>query len=143
MQQLTTRELHETELRRQTIHAVQTMRREMTLLADALVAQGAAAANIEMALQSDLSLTEIMAHAPIAETRTTLTQQALAFDVARKAARHAMVAMMLADDFTIADIAKVFGVSRQLASRLATEVRASASTGDTKPATRAQAAERT
>ena len=115
------------ERRLRAIHAVQTMRRKMALLAEALNAQGAAAANVEMALQSDLSVTEIMSHAPIAETRFILTERAIAFDTARKAARHAIIALMLDEDFTIANIAQVFGVSRQLASRLANEVRLSTS----------------
>lgn len=110
------------------------MRREMALLAEALLEQNAAAANVVMALRSELSIPEIIAHAPIALTRIKLTERAHAFDLARKAARHAIVTLLLAEDFTIAEIAGVFGVSRQLASRLAQEVRASTSNRTDDPA---------
>jgi hypothetical protein len=101
------------------------MRGEMALLAEALHEENAAAAGLVAALDSDLSVTEIIAGAPIALTRIKLTERAQAFDLARKGARHAIVTLLIAEDFTIAEIAHVFGVSRQLASRLAQEARAS------------------
>jgi ATP-dependent helicase YprA (DUF1998 family) len=121
------------ERRLQAIQAVQTMRIEIAFLAEALDAEGAAAANVVMALQSDRSLSEIMADAPISHARIRLTARGLAFDVARKAARHAIVTLLIAEDFTIAEIAEVFGVSRQLASRLVHEVRASETGGTDDP----------
>ena len=110
------------------------MRREMALLAEALHEEDVSAANVVMALRSDLSVTEMIAHAPIALTRIKLTERAHAFDLARKGARHAFVTLLLDEDFTIAEIAGVFGVSRQLASRLAQEVRASTSNRTDDPA---------
>jgi CRP-like cAMP-binding protein len=117
------------EQRLRAIQAVETLRIEIELLEDALHTEGAAATNVVMALLSGLSVSEIMRDAPIANARIRLTERGIAFDAARKAARHAMVALLIAEDFTIAQIAEVFGVSRQLASRLVHEVQASETGG--------------
>jgi len=119
--------------RSRAVVAVETMRREMALLADVLQSEDSATANLVAALQSDRSIADVIAGAPVAPTRVKLTERVLAFDHARKAARHAIVTLLIAEGFTIAEVADVFGVSRQLASRLIHEVQAADAVGAAEP----------
>ncbi len=105
--------------RNQAVEAVGELRRAMQLLEDALHANVAAAARLESGLAGSLPAIEVMNGVQMADIRTSLTARTHEFDVARKAARQAITALLISEGATLKDVARVFGVSRQLASRLA------------------------
>ena len=105
--------------RNQAVEAVSELRRAMQSLEDALHANVVAAAGLESDFAGSLPAIEVMNGVQMADIRTGLTARAREFDVARKAARQAIIALLLSEGATLKDVSRIFGVSRQLASRLA------------------------
>ena len=105
--------------RNQAVGAVGELRRAMQMLEDALHADVVAAAGLESGLAGSRPAIEVMNGVQMADIRTSLTARAREFDVARKAARQAIIALLISEGATLKDVARIFGVSRQLASRLA------------------------
>ncbi|HEY7626873.1 MAG TPA: hypothetical protein VH761_07390, partial [Ilumatobacteraceae bacterium] len=75
------------------------------------------AAAVMQALTTAPSMTEIAARFPISEERTHLTQALDRFEARRRHARVALWRVMLAEGCSIGEIARIFGLSRQLVSR--------------------------
>lgn len=105
--------------RTQAVAAIGELRRAMQTLEDALHATIAATTGLESGLAGSLPAIEVMNSVQLADIRTSLTTQTREFDVARKAARQAVIALLISEGATLKDVARIFGVSRQLASRLA------------------------
>ena len=105
--------------RTQAVEAIGELRRAMQTLEDALHASVAAAAGLESGLAGSLPAIEVINGVQMADLRTGLTARTHEFDVARKAARQAIIAVLISEGATLKDVARIFGVSRQLASRLA------------------------
>jgi hypothetical protein len=104
--------------RQQAVEAMRDLQRAMKSLSDALEADSATAARLEVAFQSTTPVVEVMGGVPMATIRGNLTARAHEFEAARKASRRAIIALLVAEGATPTDVGRIFGVSRQLASRL-------------------------
>lgn len=92
-------------------------------LAEHLVQQSAWSSDDIARLRSGVSLLESCQRTDSADRSRTMTRLLAEFEESRRAIRSSSVLGLIEEGLTVTEIAKVFGVSRQLANRLVKDAR--------------------
>jgi hypothetical protein len=107
--------------RAQALAGLQEFRQEAATLRTALRRYERALERVGRHIERDVPLHEAMGQIGVAGLRAELVERLTRFEAARHRMRSASFRVSLAEGLSIGDIARLWGISRQLASRLVNE----------------------
>src|SRR5688500_10887602 len=102
--------------RAEIIRALGDLRKSFVQLSKTISVDNRVAATVETGIRAGMRVTDVMSEVPMSSVRTELTHQIAELEHARGRARMLLADEMHREGMSIVQIARTFGISRQLAS---------------------------